>query len=390
MAVKKVELKSGGTRYEFAVMTGTRPDGRKIQERRRFATKREADREFAKIKNGVNEGTHVRRWDGTVGEIIDAYLSSSGVKNRTANTRSNYTIALKPARERLGSRQARSITREDVEALADWMAVSGRKRGGKVGSALSARSVRLTIGRLGAAFDLAVKDRKLAANPVKFVDLPESDTAEREAWSGAQVQTFLAVADADRLSACWRLSLYGLRRAEVTGLRWDEDIDLDGAALTVAETRVVVYDPDAAQGSRNKVIEKAPKSKRGGRTLPLDAATVAALRAMRAKQAAERLAAGAAYEPSGRVACNEIGQAVSPEWYSHEFGRLLSRAGLPRIVLHGARHTANSLMADAGVPAHIRAAFCGHTVAVNTSTYTHASDLSAARDALATAYGAQA
>lgn len=29
-------------------------------------------------------------------------------------------------------------------------------------------------------------------------------------------------------------------------------------------------------------------------------------------------------------------------------------------------------MAAAGVPHHIRAAWCGHTVAVNVATYTHA------------------
>ena len=45
---------------------------------------------------------------------------------------------------------------------------------------------------------------------------------------------------------------------------------------------------------------------------------------------------------------------------------------MPRIRLHDARHTVNSLMAAAGVPDHIRAAWCGHTVAVNVATYTHA------------------
>ena len=45
----------------------------------------------------------------------------------------------------------------------------------------------------------------------------------------------------------------------------------------------------------------------------------------------------------------------------------------------------NSLMAAAGVPDHIRAAWCGHTVAVNVSTYTHArpEDLAVASKALA-------
>ena len=45
----------------------------------------------------------------------------------------------------------------------------------------------------------------------------------------------------------------------------------------------------------------------------------------------------------------------------------------------------NSLLAAAGVPDHIRAAWCGHTVAVNVSTYTHArpEDLAVAGRALA-------
>jgi integrase len=48
-----------------------------------------------------------------------------------------------------------------------------------------------------------------------------------------------------------------------------------------------------------------------------------------------------------------------------------SDAGLPRIRLHDLRHSANSLMAAAGVPDHIRAAWCGHSTAINTSVYTH-------------------
>jgi integrase len=50
----------------------------------------------------------------------------------------------------------------------------------------------------------------------------------------------------------------------------------------------------------------------------------------------------------------------------------------------GRRGTVNSLMAAAGVPAHIRARWCGHTEAVNERTYTHArpEDLAAAGAAL--------
>jgi integrase len=40
--------------------------------------------------------------------------------------------------------------------------------------------------------------------------------------------------------------------------------------------------------------------------------------------------------------------------------------------MHDTRHSVNSLMAAAGVPDHIRAAWCGHSLAVNVGTYTHA------------------
>ena len=101
-------------------------------------------------------------------------------------------------------------------------------------------------------------------------------------------------------------------------------------------------------------------------------------------EAAERLAAGQAYEASGHVAADELGVPVNPEWLTDEFHRVAARAGLPRIRLHDGRHTINSLMAAAGIPDHIRAAWCGHTVAVNVATYTHArpEDLAVARDAL--------
>jgi hypothetical protein len=47
-------------------------------------------------------------------------------------------------------------------------------------------------------------------------------------------------------------------------------------------------------------------------------------------------------------------------------------------------------MAAAGIPDHVRARWCGHTTAVNVSTYTHANqaDLVTAGAALAAIFGA--
>jgi integrase len=96
---------------------------------------------------------------------------------------------------------------------------------------------------------------------------------------------------------------------------------------------------------------------------------------------AARLTACAA---SGYIVTDELGAPVHPDWYSDEFHRLRKRAGIARITLRNSRATANTLMADAGVPDHIRAAWCGHTVAVNVASYTavRPESLSAALGAL--------
>lgn len=160
------------------------------------------------------------------------------------------------------------------------------------------------------------------------------------------------------------------------GLPW-EAVDLDAGTVTIRQTRGIV-------GSR-VVVKPKPKSARGQRTLPIDPATVSALRAFRAVQARERLAAGTAYQSSGLVAVNELGEGIHPEAYRRRFARIAAAAGLPKITEHGMRHTANQLLADASVPAYARAAFLGHRVDVNVAVYTHGTD-----DAIAVASGAPA
>ena len=71
-----------------------------------------------------------------------------------------------------------------------------------------------------------------------------------------------------------RLSLYGLRRGEVLGLRWS-DIDLTARTLTVSQARLLV---------EYKVRLEEPKSRNGRRTLPLDDALTEALIALRKRQ----------------------------------------------------------------------------------------------------------
>jgi integrase len=59
------------------------------------------------------------------------------------------------------------------------------------------------------------------------------------ALAPAQIRELRSHLSTDRLYGCWLLTLFGLRRSEVMGLRWS-DLDLDAGTLTISRGRVLV------------------------------------------------------------------------------------------------------------------------------------------------------
>lgn len=204
---------------------------------------------------------------------------------------------------------------------------------------------------LRTALNSAYRRRLIPYNPAGQVELDAEPTREREVWTPAELATFLAVAAADRLGAAYHLlAMTGMRRGECCGLHWS-DVDLDAGTLTIRQ--------QLTQSGRKRAFGE-PKTKRGARKISLDVATVAALRSHRAVQASERLSWGAAYSNEDLVFCREDGSPVAPDMVSRRFMDLSRRAGLPRIVLHGLRHTSATHALAAGVDVTIVSKRLGH------------------------------
>lgn len=403
--IRKITLTGGRVRYRFVVDIGRdHVTGKRMQKTFTYDMRRVAVAELAKIRAAMSDGTYVRPSKLTLNEHLDEWLPPV-LRDRAAATARNYADALKPVRERLGDKRLQAITKADIEGLVTFMLTSGRKRGGAAGTGLSGRSVALTLGRLTAALEMAVAEGKLVRNPAKLVKPPRHVQREKPTWSTTQVQQFLDAGRGDRLAAAWRMSMYGLRRGEVLGLKWSA-VSWGSFAESCGRHSerwcATCYGSNGGDRPTTiridltrtlvdyTVVVKTPKSSNGLRTLPVDVDVASALRALWVRQAAEKLAAGAAYTDSGWVVVDELGAPVHPEWYSDGFERLAKEAGLPRIVLHGARHTALSLMEKAGVPISIVSKWAGHyDVRFTYSTYVHAeaADLGAGSAALGRLYG---
>lgn len=387
--IKRVELKDGTVRYRFVIDVGRDPEtDKRKQETHTFDTKKEAKSEYARIKNECDRGTYVRPSTVTVDKFLDEYEASASRDVEKA-TASNTRSALLPVRQRLGKRALQSVAEADVERLVDWMLTEGRRRGGKPGTGLGARSVQLTLGRFRTALNTAVRQQLVVRNVAQFVTIPRTATkaaavkrAERKPWTAAEVKVFLAGLHGERLQAVLLLALIGLRPAEVCGLRW-VDVDLDTGRVAAGKNTRTLVD--------GEIEEKGAKSSSGDRGLPLPAPVLAALKSFKAVQAKDKLAAGDAYSASGYVLVDELGAPQRPDWLRRRAHELMAKVDVRKVRLYDARHACLTYLAGAGVPDVVLAAWAGHadggTLAKKVYIHPDESHLQVASDQLGTLLG---
>lgn len=272
-----------------------------------------------------------------------------------------YRDVLRPVLRRLGSREVQTLTVADVEALTEWLA----REGGQRGQGLSPRTVRGALVALSQALDMAMREDTVTRNVARLVKRPrKARTVDPQRWTPAQVAAFRATADGDPLAAAWRLTLCGLRRSEVLGLRWC-DVDLSAGVVRVVQGRVAVT-PTVTHidGPKNDKPREVPVE-------ALHAGTVDALRALRAVQVSHPLL-GLSYVDRGLLVTDEAGRPMRPEAYSDRFRRLCVEAGVPVIRLHAVRHSLADRLAALNVPPVDAAALLGHTTEVYYAVYARA------------------
>lgn len=131
-------------------------------------------------------------------------------------------------------------------------------------------------------------------------------------------------------------------------MRWT-DVDWDRKTAAIRQT-VVPLTKAAGRGREGRILPRTKTD--GARVVELDAATVAMLRAWRAKQAKERLLMGAGFQDNDLVFCRLDGLPYHPEAFSKTFDRRVRQAvfaELPTLRLHDLRHTWATLALAAGV-----------------------------------------
>lgn len=322
----------------------------------------------------------------TVGQYLSGWLDDTKDRFAPATWRKyeqHIRVHLAPA---LGHRHLSELSVGDVRGYLRAVRVDPQ----------TARHHRATLRR---ALADAVREGLVGRNVAALAEPPPLPHRERPILTAAQVRTLIDGTRDDRLHALWvLLATTGLREAEALGLTWEDvDLDVEGRLRNEEQTtahrpramvdvRSVAGNSDAAPGSRPEWLAghggypkpasvhvrhtlhridgqwqlRAPKTPKSRRTVTLPEVAANALRAHFTAQKQEWLAAGRPGE-LGLVFVRPDGRPYHGSKLTTLLYPILERLGLPRVTCHDLRHTASTILFDAGVDLEDVAKMLGHT-----------------------------
>jgi integrase len=234
--------------------------------------------------------------------------------------------------------------------------------GKRKGTGLSPRSVVMMHRTLSQALNQAVAWKLLAINPAAACKSPRVERKEMKVLAMDATAALIEFSKKGRLHMpILFFALCGLRRAEVSAIRWNR-LDLATGRLSVSTSI-----EHTAFGTR----EKPPKSGRA-RTVALPALLVEELRRHKLRQAEELLRLGFRPTDDTHVCLREDGSPWPPRVLTYAVARLIRSSGLPRVRLHDLRHGhATHLLAANTHPKVVQERLGHASIQLTLDTYSH-------------------
>ena len=261
----------------------------------------------------------------------------------------------------LGDITLQKITPQDIQK---YYTMLMREKG------LSPNTVRRHHDLLSSALRMAVKQEVLSRCPTDRVEPPRVVPFEAKFYGPEDLRRLCLLSEGTWLEVVVKLAAgLGLRREEICGLRWP-NVDFNQRVVRIKEART------AAGAS---IIQKTTKT-RSTRTLYLSDSLYNLLLREQQRQQQECILSGRDWDGTGMVLLDRHGEPYPPNAVSLAFTRFIRRNNMPKITLHGLRHTFATVASAQGAPLFDIGKALGHSTPSTTGRiYTHLLDQTHAR-----------
>lgn len=348
------ELPSGS--YRAVVYAGRDPLTNKRRYVRETATTRaEAERALTRLQAQVDGNRHPKT-SITLSQAIDRWLEIARLED---TTRERYEDLIRLyIRPTLGDQVAGRL---DAEVLETFYArlqrcrelCSGRRLAGHRCRPLSGSTVRKIHYIISGALEQAVRWRHLGVNPAALAIAPRANHTEPDPPSAEEAAAVIGAAwrDPDWGLLLWVIMITGMRRGELSALRW-RHVDFSSGTLVVQR---------ANAQAKAGIKEKTTKT-RQQRRIAIDPQTVTLLHEHRERWHQRCQLLGIPFRDDLFVfsplpdAC----APYSPRVLSHRYRRLAIKLGLRSTRLHSLRHYSATELIAAGVDVRTVAGRLGH------------------------------
>ena len=329
----------------------------------KFLNKKVTEQDTGILIRPTNEtlNAHLDQWQNVV--------VKSNVRPRTAES---YESLIKShVRGGIGTKRLTDIRVLDIEKLYSKMIADG----------YSPKTVRHVHNVISSAMEKAIDWEKLPTNPCKRIKLPKLRRGEMKYFTQDEAIQFLEAAMGDRFYALFLLAITtGMRPEEYLALRWS-DIDFKRRVLYVRRVLISVR-------GGGFVFDK-PKTANSERQIEFRETALNALKAHKMAQLKEIHDSKGMYHDNELVFASIAGTPVQHRNLDRRhFKKIIESANtkiiernekllnklplLPVIRLYDLRHTASTLMLQAGVNIKAISGQLGHASSVLTlDTYSH-------------------
>lgn len=234
-------------------------------------------------------------------------------------------------------------------------------------STLASKTISHYHKLISSILEKAVKWQIILYNPCQRVEAPKVQQKETSYLDEIQTAELISCLDSEPLQykAMIITLLYsGMRRGELCGLEW-KDIDFKNALIKIDKSSLYTVEKG--------IYEDTTKTESSKRTIKMPPLVLEILKEHRKAQARERLKLGDLWINSNKVFTQWNGKPIHPDSVSGWFCKFLKRHNLPKITIHGLRHTNATLLIAGGADLRTVSKRLGHSnMSTTANIYTHA------------------